>query len=444
MLKRIATTLWGKFESWEEVRKFLLMAFTFGIIIAVYWALRPIKDSIFNAMVGGKDWLWLAKNLSVAIIIPLVIVYSKLIDKFPRQKVFYGLLAIYAVLTACFAYAFMDPVMGLANTVPSADRYIGWAWYVFVESFGSLIVALFWVIATDITLPDSARRGFPIIALFGQIGNIFGPFVLNTRRLGLSNSAPIVLVCAILMMMAMAMMWYFMHTTPKRLLASYHHEAEAKLEEPGFLEGLKLLFSNAYLMGIFFIVSMYELIVTVIDFHFKQTTFASFSTEAETSSFLSDYATMVGIIATACIILGINNIQRLLGMRASLILLPLLLGLAILTIAINPSSLTIAFWIMALSKAVNYALNQPTLKQLYIPTSKEARYKSQGWIEMFGSRSSKAIGFTVGGLRKVVGLEVFLYATCFTSLGIIGCWILILNFVAKKWTRAVEKNEVVC
>jgi AAA family ATP:ADP antiporter len=444
MLKRIATALWGKFESWDELRKFGLMASVFGLIIGVYWALRPIKDSIFDAIVGGH-LLWQAKILSVCIIAPLVILYSKLIDKFPRQKVFYGLLLFYTVLTAFFAYAFMDPVLGLANTVASPDRYLGWLWYVFVESFGSLIVALFWVIATDITLPESAKRGFPIIALFGQIGNIFGPFLLSTKRLGLTNSAPIVAICGGLMLATILLMYYFWSTTPKNLLAGYHEsDPKEQLSEPGFMEGLKLLFSNAYLLGIFFIVSVYEVIVTVIDFHFKQTTFAAFGTEGEKSGFLSDYATTVGIIATACILLGINNIQRYLGMRASLILLPLLIGLAIGLITLNPSSLQIAFWIMALSKAVNYALNQPTLKQLYIPTTKEARYKTQGWIEMFGSRSAKALASLANGLRGLLGAHAFLYATCIASLGLIGLWIAIAVSVSKTYNRAIDKNEVVC
>ena len=444
MLKRIATALWGKFESWEELRKFLLMAFTFGLIIGVYWALRPIKDSIFDAIVGGH-LLWKAKLLSVCIIAPLVIVYSKLIDTFPRQKVFYGLLSIYTVLTSLFAYAFMHPTMGLANTVADPDRYIGWLWYVFVESFGSLIVALFWVIATDITMPESAKRGFPIIALFGQLGNIFGPFLLNVKRLGLVNSAPIVAVCAVLMFLTILLMWYFWKSTPKKLLMGYHEtDPKEQLHEPGFMEGLKLLFSNAYLLGIFFIVSVYEVIVTVIDFHFKQTTFAAFGTEGEKSSYLSDYATMVGVIATVCIVLGINNIQRYLGMRASLILLPLLIGLAVGMITFNPTSLSLAFWIMALSKAVNYALNQPTLKQLYIPTTKEARYKTQGWIEMFGSRSAKALASTANGLRGVLGKEVFLFATCVASLGLIGVWIAVAISVSKTYNRAIDRSEVVC
>jgi AAA family ATP:ADP antiporter len=223
-----------------------------------------------------------------------------------------------------------------------------------------------------------------------------------------------------------------------------YHESDEKVSEPGFLEGLKLLFSKPYLLGIFFIVSVYEIIVTIIDYHFKQSTFAAFATEGEKSAFLSDYATMVGIIATACLLLGVSNIQRILGMRASLICLPILVGLAVVLIVVHSQSLMIAYWIMALSKAINYALNQPTLKQLYIPTTKEARYKTQGWIEMFGSRGAKALASLANGLRSVLGTNVFLYGTCLASLGLVGVWILIATGVAKTYNKAIEKNEVVC
>jgi len=47
MLKRIATALWGNFESPQEVKKFAFLASIFGLVIGVYWTLRPIKDSAF-------------------------------------------------------------------------------------------------------------------------------------------------------------------------------------------------------------------------------------------------------------------------------------------------------------------------------------------------------------------------------------------------------------
>lgn len=253
MLSRIATMLWGKFEP-GELKKFGILAVIFGLIIGTYWTLRPMKDSIFNAIVGG-DNLWLAKIFSLCIIIPLVLFYTKLVDLFPRHKVFYLLIGFYAVAALLFTFAFMHPDLGLANTVKSPARIIGWMWYVYVESFGSLIVALFWAFTTDVTDQKSAARGFPFIALFGQLGNIVGPFFLNTKMvgawLGFTHSGPIVGICAGLMVCMGLLFWFFMHSVPKSQLAGYGAKGAHEESEPGFFEGLKLLVTRGYLLGIF-------------------------------------------------------------------------------------------------------------------------------------------------------------------------------------------------
>lgn len=451
MLKRIAATLWGNFESAQEVKKFAYLASIFGLIIGVYWSLRPIKDSAFLSIVGG-DYLPYAKILSVGVTIIVVLLYGKLVDIFSRYKVFYGIVTFYAILAALFAWAFNDPQIGFLNTTTSPDRFIGWAFYVWVESFGSLIVALFWAITTDITLPESAKRGFPIIMLLGQLGNICGPFFLNTKRLGLSHSAPIVAICAALMFIIVALFFLFCNSMSKAELAGYHQGEVSHDTEPGFFEGIKLLLTHKYLLALFFIVSVYELIITIIDNHFKQAVNSTFASEALRSAYLSEYAVWVGIISSVCVLLGINNIQRHLGIVISLILTPILVLTAVVWIKFNPLSIESAFWIMSLSKAVNYALNAPTLKQLYIPTSKDAKYKAQAWIEMFGSRAAKGVASSVNLQRIAImksygavdGLSVFLTMTTAASFGLVAVWILVAMFAATAYNKAIKENTIVC
>lgn len=450
MLKAIATRLLGHFEE-GEVKKFGLLGAVFFLIIGTYWTLRPIKDSVFNAIVGGDMIPW-AKILSLCVVFPLVIFYGKLVDMFPRQKVFYILLGFYTVATILFAIGFMHPEIGLANTVKDSSRIIGWAWYVFVESFGSLIVALFWAITTDTTDPKSAARGFPLISIGGQLGNIFGPLILNSRRLGFAHSGPIVGICAGLMGLIIVLFWYLMQALPKSQSEGYHSKDAHKETEPGFLEGLKLLLTQGYLLGLFAILSIYEIIVTVFDNHFKQSVFENLTTEAEVQSYLSEYAWMVGVISTLCVIFGISNIQRRLGMIASLITLPILVTVAVLVLKLNPFSLQIAFWLMVISKAVNYALNAPTLKQLYIPTTKDAKYKSQAWIEMFGSRSSKGIASFINTFRSqykslygaMAGVTWFLTISSTISFGLIIVWLMVALYVGRTYNKAIEEDRVVC
>ena len=315
------------------------------------------------------------------------------------------------------------------------------------------MVALFWAIVTDITSPESAKRGFPLVALFGQIGNIVGPSFLNAKFLGFSNSAPVVGIVAVLVFFVGFLFWVFMHITPAAQLKGYHTEGGKEEEsEPGFFEGLKLLVTNGYLFGLFLIISIYEVIVTIFDFHFKMNVSTTFVNEVDVNYYLSSYGMWTGIVSTLCVLLGINSIQRVLGMRVSLLMLPILIAVAVFIIKLNPQSIQIAFWIMVLSKAVNYALNQPTMKQLYIPTSKDTKYKAQAWIEMFGSRFSKASGSFINSMRAplvtqnglVDGVARFLMFSSMISFGIIGLWLFVAIYVAKKYDKAIKENRVVC
>ena len=453
MLKRLATMLWGNFESKEELKKFGILALIFCGIIAIYWALRPMKDSIFNAIIG-MEWQPLAKILSLIVIFPIVILYSKLVDTFPRHKVFYFLTGLYGSIALIMFLCFSDPSIGLTNTIKSPTRILGWVWYIWVESFGSLMVALFWAIVTDITSPESAKRGFPLVALFGQVGNMVGPMLLNAKRLGFSNSAPVVGILGVLLFVIGFVFWGFMHVTPADQLKGYRAEGEAEEveSEPGFFEGLKLLVTRGYLLGLFLIITIYEVIVTVLDFHFKMSVSTAFTNELEVGAYLASYATMTGVVSTLCVLFGINSIQRILGMRASLLMLPILTTVAVLLIKLNPQSLLIGFWIMVFSKAVNYALNQPTLKQLYIPTSKDTKYKAQAWIEMFGGRLSKASGSYINTFRAplvahhgaIDGVARFLMFSSLISFGLVGVWLLVAIYVAKTYDKAITEKRIVC
>ena len=453
MLKRIASMLWGNFESKEELQKFAFLGAIFGLIIGSYWALRPIKDSIFAAIVG-VDYQPMAKILSVCIIFPLVIIYSKLIDTFPRNKVFYFLTVFYAVVALAFAFVLSDQIYGLPNTNTDPTRIIGWLWYVFVESFGSLIVALFWAITTDITTEDSARRGFPVIALLGQTGNILGPLVLNAKRLGFANSSPIPGIVAIFCLGMAGLMWVFLKVTPKAQLQGYQAkepQAKEKGDKPGFLEGLKLLLTQPYLLGIFLVITIYEIVVTIFDFLLKAMSKAAYPLEVDHAAYLNNFAVTTGVVATLCVLFGINNIQRRMGMTASLVLMPILVGGAVFVLKADPQ-LSIVFWIMVVAKAVNYALNQPTLKQLYIPTTKDTKYKAQAWSDMFGSRSSKAVGSVINNFRgKFIsqygfldGATWFITMSSFISLGLVGVWFFIAVYVARTFNKAIKEKRVVC
>lgn len=439
--KSLLSSWFGDFSR-EELKKFLLLSFIFFFTIGVYWLIRVTKDSVFMTIVGA-DYIPWAKWLSLFMVVPLVMIYGLLVDKFPRHRVFYALCAIYGTLGLVFAYFLNHPVIGMANTQADVWRLIGWAYYIFVESFGSIMVALFWAFTADTTTPESAKRGYGLIAMGGQIGGIFGPLVVERQSAQL-GTALVIGMGALAIFMIAFMVRLFIGVIPADQLRGYQGKEEGvKAAKPkvSFGEGLSLMVSQPYLLGIFAVISIFEIVVTIFDFQFKVLA-SQAVTGDELSRYLGGYGVMVNVVSFLCLLFGVNNISRKLGLTVSLTLLPIIIALA--TIILNISlSLTVAFWIMVFSKALNYALNQPAKEQLYIPTSKDAKYKAKAWIEMFGSRSSKAFGSGINMLKPVLGVHFIMFTT-FASMGLCGVWFLVALFLGRTHKNAVDNNKVVC
>lgn len=426
-----------------ERKKFGLLAAIFSLAIGVYWLFRPVKDSVFYTMVGG-DFQPKAKMLSIVVVGCLVLLYSKLVDKFPRHRLLYGFALFYALATACFAFLIWHPSCGMSNTVACSDRYLGWAFYLFVESFGSIMVALFWSFVSDTTTPESAKKGYFLIAIGGQSGGFICPLIAQqVAKVYGTGVALIIPVVALFVMVGL--IYYYMKSVPKKNLKGFSGGHKAPLEgkiKPGFFEGIRLVATKPYLSGILTIVVFYEIVITILDYHFKMFAREVYVGEALTS-YLFSYALWTNGVALFCLFFGVGSIGRKLGLGRTLLLLPILVASAVALLYAHPM-LPIAFVIMVSCKALNYALIQPSKEQLYIPTSKDSKYKAKAWIDMFGSRSSKGLGSFINSFRETMPLEVFASVTAVLSMGLIGVWFVAALFVGKVHAKAIKEDRLVC
>lgn len=457
--QKLFRPIFGEFGS-EEFKKFLRMGAVFAFIIGSYWTLRPLKKAIFCTLVGASDTPF-AKLSAVFLLVPLIVFYTKLLDTYKREKTFYIISGVYGILALLFTMLLAyTPTPDACLLLPTGwgsmgAKAIGYAFYLFVETYGSLIPALFWSIAADTTTPDSAKKGFSFIVALGQFGGIFGPYFIAglPRRLGMQTSALALFICVATIGLSMFFLRRFFLKTPPHLLTAYHGTNEEQIEEsqePGFFEGLKLLVSYKYLLGIFAVVAFPEIITAVFDQHFDTLASQQYTGTALTA-YLGTYASAVNIIALVFLLGGISNITRIFGLGISLVLMPILYCLATLGF-ITLNSLTFLFILMASSKAINYALNGPAIKQLYIPTTPDVRLKAQAWIESFGSRGSKLAGGGINlGLKPlqkqlgaVAGRARHAQYACYLLFPLIFCWFFIALYLGRKHKKAIEDKKVVC
>ncbi|MFA5250411.1 MAG: Npt1/Npt2 family nucleotide transporter, partial [Parachlamydiales bacterium] len=420
----------------------------------------PLKDSIFIQLVD-RLYLPYAKTVSVLALLPLVMFYTRLLERFPREKMllllpaFYGFSVLFFAVIMFFAQGSSEEIAKRSLIWLTATRALGYLWYLFIESFGSLVVALFWAFSADTTGPVSAKRGFPLVVTLGQLGGIVFPYSIGglPHRLGLQTDTLSIVFLGCLILLIIPLVRYFLKKTPARLLAAFQGENEKKEKskpEPSFLEGLKLMLKHRYLLGIFAVNFIFEVLVTIFDFNFKIAASLQYSGVA-LSHYLSFYGSVVNVVSLTCLTLGISNITRFLGLGVALAAMPFILGAALFGF-LTVHSLSFLFILMVGAKAINYALNGPALKQLYIPTTSDVRFKAQAWIETFGSRSSKETGslfnMSLAPLQSFFGAasgySYYLALSGFLGFPLLAFWLLIAVFLGKTFRRATEAKKVVC
>ncbi|MFH1832170.1 MAG: Npt1/Npt2 family nucleotide transporter [bacterium] len=437
---RIINALWGDLKG-EELKKFSLLALGFFFLIGSYWPLKTLKDSIFINIVGQEN-LPYAKMISLALFFPLVLAYSKLIDHFSKEAMIYGLILFYGILGLAFVAALYHPTIGLQNTQVSSGRLLGWLFFVYVESYISLMVSLYWSFVNDITTPESAKKGYGLIIFGTQLGGFL--FILLGHHLSANpenyaQSAPLIVLICVSFFFAIALIIFLLqHVVHAEHLISYEdkHSIQAEKETTvGFLDGLKVLVTRPYVAGIFGIIFFHEFTSTIMGYQMFCIAKATYPNAGLFNKFMFDYALAVQGIACLFGLVGTSFFQRRFGIKFCIVAYPVLLGLFILSFIISPT-LNSIFCVMLIAKAINFALNQPAKEVLYIPTSKNIKFKSKAWVDMFGMRFAKGIGSMVNKIPSVTLPFVIV-------LSIIGLWTGLSNALGNYYQKAVADKKLI-
>lgn len=440
MANKIVKALWGDLSG-KELLKFVLLSIGFFFLIGSYWPLKTLKDSIFINTVGA-DSLANAKLASLALFFPLVLLYSRLIDILSKEKMIYISIGFYALVGLILVYYLNDPIIGIQNTTVSKHRYIGWAFYVFVESFISLMVSLYWSFINDITTPESARKGYGMLIFGTQLGGFLFTLLGNFLSFDTSKYAervPLIALISISMFVMVAVVVFILkHLVGDKELEGYQaQKSDVSKAEPkvNFLDGLKVLITKPYVMGIFVLIFFQELITTIMDLQNKTLIDAAYhNNPGMINKFLFGFNLAIQSIACLFGLLGTSYFQRKFGIKACIIAFPILLGVSLTGYLISPT-LPMVLGFVLIAKALNFALYQPAKEALYIPTSKNIKYKSKAWIDMFGMRFAKATG---SSLSKFMGPVAHLIGG--TCLGVIVIWIFLAKHVGDAFNK-VTKNK---
>lgn len=437
----------------NDYLKLIFLAITNFFIIGSYSILRSLKTSIFLGLVG-KEYAPHTRIITIILLIPTMLLFAKLVDRLKRYQLVYLFLGIYGVLSLVFAYFLNHPIYGLHNTLTSPWRFLGWFFEIFMDLYQALIVGTYWSFVNSVSTPSFANKNYGFIVAAARVGGILTPFLslwfLETGAMESWNSIPILIVIAAFLLLGAGLCIYVLtQKVSSEQLHGYEaayqadEDSEKKPSKPTVWEGLKLMITQPYVLGIFAMVYGFEIINVIFDYQMQVLMSIEHNNEVMAmSSFMFIYTGTFQALSFLLAVFGTSTLPKKIGVQNCLLIMPVTVILLTFCLLALPK-LSMIFLIQVVMRAMNYGFNQPIREILYIPTVKDIQFKSKAWIDSFGRSFSKTSGSVVNIATFSSVPYIGLLIQSSFSLTIAILWTVVSFFVGKKYTTTIEQNEVI-
>jgi AAA family ATP:ADP antiporter len=412
----------------------------FFLVITSFWVLKPIKKSLFIQYyeTSGVDLLgWqlsgpqaelIAKVLNMVVAVVAVTVFTWLARRLRRQQ-----------LTFVFTAFFLASYLGYSLVLGEPGHFTVWSFYLFGDLFSTLMVATFFAFLNDSVTPDAAKRLYGLVGLGGVAGGVFGSTAVRALIADLDR-VDWLWVCFALGLAIAAVAWaagrLVDRDPPPEPEPSEPEPAPAKAGNPA-LEGARLVLRSPYLLSVVGIVGFYEIVSTVMDFQFTSTIDHYLEGEAIGRQFATVFA-ITNVASLLVQLLLTSFVMTRFGVGIALLVLPV----AVLGGSVGFMVLP-ALWIGSLlntaDNGFSYSINQSAKESLYVPTTKDEKYKAKAFIDMFVQRFAKAlaVGVSLGITSFFTDFAAVRWLAAFT-VPIIVLWIFAVRYAGREFARRTE------
>lgn len=407
----------------------LPLALAFGyffFVLASYYVLRPIRDAM--GIAGGIDdlpWLFTATLVATALVGPP---FAALVARLPRRRfATWSYRSLMLVLLGFYAALVL---------APDAALWIGRGFYVFVSVFNLFAVSLFWAVMADCFRSEDARRLFGIIAAGGTLGSILGGAVTGSLA-GLVGDVPLLLVSVVLLELALRCM-RALTTRLQAVDAGQRRIAEARIGGGAFA-GFAHVARSPYLLGICGFMLLYTIGSTFLYFMQAGIVADAFTDRAARVAFFARIDVWVGIATLLAQLLLTGRVLARIGVGWTLALLPLVSVIGFVALGIAPVlSAVIAFQVAR--RTVNFALSRPSREILFVPLTREDKYKAKNVIDTFVYRAGDQIGAWASAGLAAIGLGIAGVAMLAAPLAAV--WLLLALWLGRANARLRDADAV--
>jgi ATP:ADP antiporter, AAA family len=417
----------------QELGRVLLMSTYLLLIIASYSVTKAVRDSLFVTKIGPAQlpyvYLLIAGAMGV-----VSIAYSRAVNRIGLHRLIRATSLIVISNLLLFWLVFSGT---------SAVWF--YVLYVWVSLFGAITASQFWLLATHIFNPREARRVFSWIGVGGILGGVFGGAVTNRMAHWLGTES-LLIVCAGMMALTVVLL--------ERVAAGKLEEVPSDSEpeqfgsHPSEQATGRMLFrqvrTSRHLTMMVLLLSIAVVVEAFIDYEYKFVASQSIASKDQLTAFFGSITFYIGIFSLLFQTLATNRILKRFGVGWAILLLPLGLFVAFLTLALHP-----ALWTAALLQLVDggfgYSIHRSGMELLFLPIPPKIRNAVKGFIDMFVDRAGRAAGALLLLLFTAVLTFSIPSLSLIASL-LVAAWIVMVVAVKhgymQSFRQALEKKTI--
>jgi AAA family ATP:ADP antiporter len=405
----------------------LLLTLNVFLLLGLYYLLKPARAALILTE-GGAEVAAYSSAAQALVLLGAVPLYGWLASRVPRMR----LIATTSVFFASNLGIFY--VLGLAGVRE------GVAFYIWLGIFNMFIVSQFWAFANDLYTEGQGRRLFPLVGVGASLGAWVGASAVPTLldRAGFTPYT-LMLIGGIILLVALGIT----AIVNRRETARAEPEAAALDKVPlGREGGFELILRDRYLMWIAILTILLNVVNTTGEFllnklvqNAAEATFSGAQvaeSRAYIGSFMGSFYGNVNLVGLLLQLFVTSRVMRYMGVRGALFVLPVIALVNYSIIAFAPILAVVRVG-KILENSTDYSLQNTIRQALFLPVSRESKYKAKAAIDTFCTRLGdvSSAGVVAAGSALAIGVTGFGWL----NVGLTGLWLAVAGRIAREHRR---------
>lgn len=350
----------------------LLLFSNIFLLLVAYYVLKTVREPLVLAT-GGAELKSYAAAAQAALLLVYVPAYGWLANHLPPRRLVVVVVIFFLACIQVFFFA------GLAG-VP----YLGFAFYVWVGIFSLTCIAQFWSFANDTYTKEEGARLFALIAIGATAGAPLGAGLAGWLfQTGVSPWTLMQIASGLLLLH----LGLYLGVRRKKATSE-----QAPKPAGGDTNGFALVLRSPYLRLIALLLVLLNIVNTTGEYILASIVTSQaadviaqtpgLSKGAYIGAFYGSYFFWVNILSVTLQALIVSRVVKYVGLRGALLALPIVAFGSYGMVAIGASLMLVRVAKTA-ENATDYSFMNTAKQMLWLPTTREEKYKGKQAIDTF-------------------------------------------------------------